>query len=263
MRKAGLVPKAKRAEVPPVWLIAAYRPVSLFSLRMTHATSKGGKTLVTPTPYVLKMSLLDACFRRFPAAEADSAAREVFGWIKDRAIHFRPPKNCVVNNTFVKVLDWSREPTDGPFKSTIAYREFAFFSGDDLLVALDTGGLSADERATLADLLAHLSQLGKRGCFWQFCGIETLHGALPFGFTVPRLEASYQQIERYEMTQASDDFGEALSAGADGFDRVSTYGGGDVRLGTQRVLTSTAVPYKRRSASRHYTWYERVQETDS
>jgi hypothetical protein len=31
-------------------------------------------------------------------------------------------------------------------------------------------------------------------------------------------------------------------------------------LGEQRILTATAIPYRRRSASRHFTWYERVQE---
>src|ERR1700722_18200764 len=50
---------------PAEWLVAAYSPVTMFSLRMTHATSKGGKTLVVPTPYAVKMALLDVCFRRF------------------------------------------------------------------------------------------------------------------------------------------------------------------------------------------------------
>jgi len=62
------------------------------------------------------------------------------------------------------------------------------------------------------------------------------------------------------MSQALDDFGEALCEANDGFERVSTYGSGSVRLGEHRMLTITEMPYRRRSASRHFTWYERVSE---
>ena len=242
------------------WLIAAYRPVTLFSLRTTHATSKGGKTLVVPTPYSVKMALLDACFRRFSSDEASDRAREVFDWLKRRQVHVRPPKHCVVNNTFIKVLDWSRERVNGPFRNTIAYREFAFFGGDDLLLALEAAGLGEEDRSILEQLLAHINSLGKRGGFWQFVGSERVDGPLPFGFTVPRPEARFEQIASYALTHALDDFGEALFEAADGFERVSTYGSGSVRLGEHRTLTATAIPYRRRAASRHFTWYERVQE---
>jgi len=240
------------------WLIAAYRPVTLFSLRMTHATSKGGKTLVVPTPYAVKMALLDACFRLFPSSEALGAARRVFDCIKRRQISARPPKNCVVNNTFIKVLDWSREPVDGPFKSTIVYREFAFFSGDDLLLAMDASALSEADQSLLEQLFAHINTLGKRGGLWQFTGIERIDGPLPFGFTVARPDASFEQTRDYALTQALDDFGEALCTASDGFERVSTYGSGTVTLGKHRTLTATAIPYRRRTASRHFTWYQRV-----
>jgi hypothetical protein len=225
---------------------------------MTHATSKGGKTLVVLTPYSVKMSLLDACYRRYGPPEADEWARRVFDWLKWRDIRIRPPKHCVVNNTFVKVLDWSREPVDGPFRSTIVYREFAFFQGDELLVALATSGLNEEEHRIFSELFAHINYFGKRGGFWQYIGCETVQGELPFGFTVPRTEASLQQAASYGMTQALDDFGEALCTATDGFERISTYGTGTVRLGEHRVLTATAIPYRRRSASRHFTWYERT-----
>ena len=150
------------------WLVASYQPVTLFSLRMTHATSKGGKTLVVPTPYALKMALIDACFRRFGPGEANEWAHRVFEWLKRREIRLRPPKHCVVNNTFVKVLDWSRERADGPFRNTIVYREFAFFGGDDLLVAIAVAGLCDEELRIIEGLFAHINSLGKRGGFWQF-----------------------------------------------------------------------------------------------
>ena len=81
------------------WLIAAYRPVTLFSLRMTHATSKGGKTLVVPTPYSIKMALLDACFRRYSSADALAWAHRVMGWVIRRATQNLPkPKPVCVDD---------------------------------------------------------------------------------------------------------------------------------------------------------------------
>lgn len=263
MPSARSVAKSADAEAQNrgAWLIAAYRSVTLFSLRMTHATSKGGKTLVVPTPYSVKMALLDACFRRYSSEEALEWAVKVFEWLKRREVRARPPKHCVVNNTFIKVLDWSREPVDGPFRSTIAYREFAFFGGDELLLAIDVTGLGEEDQCVLEQLFGHINNLGKRGGLWQFVGSERVKGALPFGFTVPRPDASFEQVANYALTQALDDFGEALCGSTDGFDRVSTYGTGAVRLGQHRILTPTAVPYRRRSASRHFTWYERVEES--
>jgi hypothetical protein len=253
-------PEAADGQRRDAWLVAAYRPVTLFSLRMTHATSKGGKTLVVPTPYSVKMALLDACFRCYSSEAAPGRARGVFDRLKRREIQVRPPKHCVVNNTFIKVLDWSREPVNGPFRNTIVYREFVFFSGDELLLAIEAVGLSEEDQSVLEQLFAHINSLGKRGGFWQFVGSERVDGALPFGFTVPRPDATFEQTASYALTQALDDFGEALCTAADGFERVSTYGSGTVRLGEQRILTATAIPYRRRSASRHFTWYERVQE---
>jgi hypothetical protein len=227
---------------------------------MTHATSKGGKTLVVPTPYSVKMALLDACFRRYSSAEAFEWASRIFDRLKRREILVRPPKHCVVNNTFIKVLDWDRDPMYGPFKNTIVYREFAFFGGDELLLALEADGLNEEDLTALEQLFAHINNLGKRGGFWQFIGSSRLECDLPFGFTVPRPRATFEQIATYALTEALDDFGEALAKAADGFDRISTYGSGSVRLGEHRTLTATAIPYFRRSASRHFTWYERVPE---
>lgn len=238
------------------WLVAAYQPVTLFSLRMTHATSKGGKTLVVPTPYAIKMALLDVCFRRFPATEALGRARNVFDWIKSRQVQIRPPKHCLVTNTFTKILDWNRDQGD-PFRQTIAYREMAFFGGDDLLIAVAADGLNADQRRTLTELFAHINSLGKRGGFVQFTGAELHEGVLPWGFTAARAELTTSQIMGYLLTHALDDFGSALCNARDGFDRVSTYGAGTVKLGEHRVLTATAIPYKRKTSSRHFTWYER------
>jgi hypothetical protein len=157
------------------------------------------------------------------------------------------------------VLDWDREEETGPFRRTIAYREFVWFGGDEMRVAVLVSGMAEQDSSLLAELFAHITSFGKRGSLWQFAGVGRLSGELPFGYTVPRDQTSFKQKASYALTQSMDDFGAALAVG-DGFDRVSTYGSGTLRLGEHRVLTATAVPYQRRSASRHFTWYERVDE---
>lgn len=239
----------------PRWLTATYEPVTLFSLRMTHATNKGGKTLLVPTPYAVKMALLDACFRRFAAEEAEAGARRIFQLIKDKAIRILPPEDCVVQNTFLKILDHNRDG-DSPFRQTIAYREFAYFSGT-LTLALSIDGLKDDELLQITDLFAHINTFGKRGSFWQFRQAAIVEGHLAFEYTTPREEASLEQIFSHGITQALDDFGAALVKAKDGFDRVSTYGKGRITLGEHRVLTLTALPYRRRSAGKSFTWYRR------
>jgi hypothetical protein len=264
-RRKSIVHGSEKLAGPPDlgrnrWLVATYRPVSLFSLRMTHATSKGGKTLVVPTPYAVKMALLDASFRAFAPPDVMRKAKDIFDIVKWRDVRIRPPKHCVVQNTFVKILDREREG-DLPFKQTIAYREFVFFSDDEndgLSIALAVGGLSQTEEADLGLLFAHINSLGKRGSFLQFQKTASWEGELPIGFTVPVEEPVWRGVNGYGMIQALDDFGEDLCLAENGFDRVSTYGKGTVKLGEHRVLIPTAIPYRRRSAARRFTWYERI-----
>ncbi len=42
-----------------MWLHCSYEPVSLYSLKLSAATSSGGKTLLAPSPYAVKMALLE------------------------------------------------------------------------------------------------------------------------------------------------------------------------------------------------------------
>ena len=97
---------------PGNWLIAQYAPVSLFSLRSTYSTNKGGKTLLVPTPYAVKMALLDACFRVYPSSDAESAARRTFDRIKAQPVRVQPPAECIVQNTFVRMLQPARNEAE-------------------------------------------------------------------------------------------------------------------------------------------------------
>jgi hypothetical protein len=247
------------------WLITRYSPVSLFSLRSTYATSKGGKTLLVPTPYAIKMALIDACFRVHLGLEAEHAARRVFDSVKAQRVRVRPPEECIVQNTFLRVLQPARDSEDGddasqPFTRTIAYREFVFFRGE-IEIAIGLNGLSASGSDELAYLFAHVNYFGKRGSLWQFLDTREHRDALPSGFSLQGSEISQYPLDivnRYRTTEYLDDFGPKLCNAKDGFERISTYHAGEIKLGEHRVLLHTLLPYERKTGGRHFTQYRRI-----
>ena len=239
------------------WLILSYLPVSLFSLRMTHATSKGGKTLLVPTPYSFKMTLIDACFRVFDGKNAEIKARQVFDLIKGCEIRFNPPAGCVVQNTFIKIRQEERDAPRGFYAPTIAYREFCFYGDDELKVAIGINGLSEDEVSLIRRVGNHINCIGKRGSFWQYIEYSIYKGNLPEGYTFPQLEERLL-TGKFQWVQYLDDFGEVLCKAKDGFDRISTYGPGTVKLGEHRILVKTLIPYRFVQSSKHFTQYEKI-----
>ena len=250
---------------PVSWLIARFAPVSMFSLRSTYATSKGGKTLLVPTPYAVKLALIDACFRMYSASAAEAEARRIFDLIKAQPVRVRPPAECVVQNTFLRVLQPARDPGNeetaaGPFARTIAYRELVFFSGH-MDVALGLSAAASPDFAELANVFAHVNYFGKRGSFWQFLKSSTYLGVLPAGFSLVATELaqhSFDIVARYRVTEYLDEFGPKLCAAKDGFERISTYHDGEIKLAEHRILQPTLLPYVRRSEGRHFTYYRRT-----
>jgi len=243
------------------WLILCYLPVSLFSLRMAHATSKGGKTLLVPTPYAFKMTLIDACFRAYKPDEAELKARHLFDLIKGLDIRFNPPDNCIVQNTFIKVRQEERDAPKGFYTSTISYREFCFYSGGELKVAVEINGLSEAEVTFIRQTGSHVNCIGKRGSFWQYFSFEIHDGQLPDGYTCVKKEDQLT-TGKYQWVQDLDDFGLTLCKTRDGFDRVSTYGKGKVELGKHRVLVKTLIPYQFKQSSRYFTQFIKVQHNE-
>lgn len=257
------------------WLILHYLPVSLFSLRMTHATSKGGKTLLVPTPYAFKMTMIDACFRVFEGGEAETKAKQVFDLIKGCEVRFSPPSTCIVQNTFIKILDLFQSKKTGaekekevidakinktyPYKKTIAYREFCFYNNSELRVALGKRGYKEDVITLLQRIASHINCIGKRGSFWQYAGHTSHNGELPKDYTLPKGEEQISSIH-HRWSHDLDDFGEALCKDKNGFDRISTYSSGTIQLNKHRVLVKTLIPYSFKRSSRYFTQYEKIQD---
>lgn len=254
-----------------MWLVVTYQPVGLFSLRDSDTTTSGGRSLILPTPYAVKMALLDVALRYLGEEKAESA----FGWFRGLQARLRGPRHLVVNNTFIKVFraprgkgDESEEdgqneghesgengagegPGLGPpaFARTVAFRQFIAMGGA-FNVAFEVAPLSEEERDLLGWLLRRITYFGKRGGFVQLVSAERLE-SLPRGFGTP-LDSSLQRLDEDFIIQQTDDMGREMS-----FQKALITGTQKVRLGKDRMITPVLHPYKVRRASRGYTWMER------
>ncbi len=161
-----------------MWLLAEYEATALFSIKPATATSSGGKTLLIPTPFAIKMALLDVVCR----TEGQAVGEAAWPGLRDMRVALKPAQYVVVNNTFTKILKPRRNPADpgsahaGPMQKTIGYREYAQVEGS-LGVGLEVA--SEDDAGRLAVWLAGVQYLGKRGSFIQLRHMPSLSDALP------------------------------------------------------------------------------------
>lgn len=231
-----------------MWLIAEYEATTLFTLKPATATASGGKTLLVPTPFAIKMALLDVVCR----LEGRPAAEQVWDeWLSGLTVALRPAQAVVVNNTFIKVLKPRRNEAEpgvqdaGYFQRTITYREYAQLFGT-VGIALEI-----DERIDvdrLALWLVNINYLGKRGSFMRIEKLSEPKETLPAGFIVV---SGLEMMPIDALLTQLDDVGENVS-----FAYVDIYSDKSIRLGKQRVLHHVALPYRLVASSRSYSHYE-------
>lgn len=234
-----------------MWIIGDFLPVSLVSLKIATATSTGGKGLLWPTPFAVKMALLDVAIRR-EGAEAGAAAWPA---IRDCAVALDGPERICVNNTFTRILkpvrgaavvdaDTGLEPT---MTRSIGFREYVQWQGG-LRLALQP----PDEAAWPWDVwLSSISYLGKRGGFIQASGRIERQEALPESCVLLTLTADTMPLEG--TLQLLDDCGPGVT-----FAQVNVYDGKNLRLGVDRLLRQIVTPYRLARSSRGYSLFERV-----
>lgn len=233
-----------------MWLIADYESVTLFSLKHSAATATGGKTLLIPTPYAVKMSLLDAACRTLGL----TLAKQLWPQIRDLNVAVLPAQQAIVTNLFQKVLRPRRneipldEPDAGPFQKTIGYREYAHLSGS---LGIAVGWQEASPKEWLVNLLLNVSYLGKRGGFMQLQSMPSLSEELPVGFVVTT--SAQEEFTLNGTLQVLDDCSPKLT-----FEQVDIYSEKNMRTGTDRILRHIVIPYRQVSSSRGYTLYQRL-----
>ena len=231
-----------------MWLIAEYEAVTLFSLKLSTATSSGGKTLLVPTPYALKMALLDSACRTLGVKQAES----VWDQIRDLHVAIRPAAKVVVTNLFQRILKPYKNPPKegtpdsfGPFQRTIGYREYAQLVGP-MAVALE---LSEAQKETFVDLLLNISYFGKRGGFMQLVRTPLFIEELPSQF----IDATIQQTSFavFGTLQVLDDCAPSLS-----FEKANIYSGVNLKKDIDRITRNIILPYHMTRSSKSFSLYE-------
>jgi hypothetical protein len=258
-----------------MWIMARYLPVAPFSLKPANSTSSGGKTLLAPTPYALKMALLDAALRTLGLAEGE----RLFPFIRDLAIAIDLPHDLVVMKSFSKIRrpveskdsqkkDETREDFEMrvrekeatrlelkqyPFYSTIAYREYVYYR-DPFSLAFAVPN-EPELQAALVYLLARINYVGKRGGFIQLLEAPKKSEDLAEGPFVALAETEQRAFYQNGTLQILDDCAQSLS-----FQRANIYSAERVTLLKERVLRHVVLPYQLQSSSRSYSWYQRIAE---
>ncbi|OEG00203.1 hypothetical protein BHF71_05815 [Vulcanibacillus modesticaldus] len=228
-----------------MWLTVAYDHTSLFSLKNTNATSSGGKTNLVPTMYSVKLAIIDALYKLGENGE------EHFNWIKELTIRFSPPQYAIINNSFIKILREPKEKQKKAFISSIAYREFVYFSGE-LKIALELSNLKDEQIELLKMALVHINYFGKKGSFVQFKGYKLLDEyELSDEFTWD-LRDKRESFNSLVVFQHLDDIGEKAK-----FSNINTFDESKNKLGMDRILIPTAIPYVLKSSSRGYSYYHK------
>lgn len=227
------------------WLVGRFAPCGLFALKVSSATSSVGRTLLIPTPYAIKMALVDAAFR---AGWPDGACAELLRTLVGVSVRIAPPMRAVVSHTFLKIRQEPKHADpEHPYTSSVAYREVAYHRGEwrwafDLLARPALW-------EQLTELLPHVRYIGRRGSFIQFLDVES---AL-------ELDASYTQVVEPGATidlpaQAHvaplDDFGPEAT-----LEVLSSYSNAAARRGRHRQFVNTIVPLGVISSGPAFTEY--------
>lgn len=216
---------------------ATFLPTTLFSLRDSNSTSSGAKSVLLPSPYSIKMALLNQAITVGNELETLSGKKsQTFSWVRDTKIYYYIPDSVsfCVNNTFIKILKPSRSGTG--FQETVSFREYVQINQAIELI-LEVPSESA--KAFWMRYLHKINYFGKRGCFFQFLNYNEVHNE-------PNVKEFKAVDNLTGIIQQYDDF----DSKAD-FDSVSSYN----RASTKRKQDLLVVPVVVKRSSRSYTHY--------
>jgi len=220
---------------------AVYKPTALFSLRDSNSTSSGAKSLFLPSPYAIKMALINQAIS-LGGVNFDGEPQK-FWAIRDLKITYRISGNFCVNNCFVKI---QKQRDKEPFKPTVSFREYVFLDSN-LELIFETNkvreslfNLDDDINTFLKKYLCTINQFGKRGCFFQFVEFKdnpSSANVIPF---------EIDKIHCGGILQEFDDFGGKVT-----FEKVNSY----AEAKTERMKKVLFLPLHKVSSSKSYTNY--------
>ncbi len=236
-----------------MWTLVTYEPVGFISLKLSTATSTGGKSLLFPTPFAFKMAMLDVILR----VEGVETGKSLWPAVRDAQLAFSVPERIVVTNTFTKILRPKKgkpviDPDSGLIRSlitSIGFREYVLWLGP-LRVAFKPGD---DVGGDWRRWLSMITYFGKRGGFVQAVDVSQ-NDELPDGFV--SLKPLGETFPAAGILQVMDDCAPHLT-----FDHVDIYSNKNMKVGKDRLLHPLVFPYRLARTSRSFTLYERIAAT--
>jgi hypothetical protein len=218
------------------WLVFQYAPVALFSLKSSRATSTAGKTLLTPTPYAVKMALLDAALRHGLTEDPEGLVR----WLAGAKLRIGVPRHACVTGTIqsvrqeVRDVERKRHPETPAYRATIALREFVHYQGT-MRLAFDLRSCPAAFITLLLRVAPAINYFGKRGSFVQYL-TGAAYANLDSAFTQP-VDDRKASLPAWGQRAALDDFGAKAS-----FAALNSFAPTEVRRDIDRRFVETAIP---------------------
>ncbi len=191
-----------------MWFEASYEPTGLFSLKDSSATNSAAKSLFAPSPYCIKMALLNAIL----TFETKEAGEKQFETIKNLDIRVALPRYFCVNKCFVKIQKEPHSETKKKnvklaFSPTVAFREYIYFSGA-IRLAFRLPDHDDDQNKIMNLLKKYLPKInyfGKRSCFFQFMGFSPTALELSSCYSTPILDVKFTNNSSKTL-QCVDDF---------------------------------------------------------
>jgi hypothetical protein len=228
-----------------MWLYVDFEPLTAFGLRPSNTTANGGKTLLSPTPYAIKMAILDRLLR----FGGEGYGRERFPAVRDLHLWIRVPLAVAVNRTFQKVQRAGTKKTDY-WISTISQREYCFHGG------VFTFAFSGDARLLeeLPKVMSSINYFGRKGSFMQFIGTAP-HRPEPKigdGFVDVCSPAEPSQLSLHGFLQRMDDMRPDAT-----FEDVSVYAAKSRSHDGGRIYHNVIFPYQIDHHGYNHTVYKR------
>lgn len=224
-----------------------YKPTTLFSLKDSNATNSGAKSLFIPSPYAIKMSILNQAIT-LDGVDFKGKKNPLFNIVRDAKIEYRLKGHFCINNCFIKILK-KKEDKRGKvakaegqifipgFQSTISFREYLHLT-DDLEIIISTDSLEATD--FWKKYLYKINYFGKKGCFFQFLKYSDSPNS-------PNVQPFNVEDLRAGVFQEFDDFSKKMT-----FDNVNSYSKGRVTRDKKLLL----LPITKISSSKSYSHFK-------
>lgn len=211
---------------------AIYQPTNLFSLKDSNSTNSGAKSLLIPSPYSIKMALLNQAITIDGKKVFEENKSKEFAYIRDARIDYHVLGSFCVNNCFVTI----QSLRDGIFRGKPSFREYIFIS-DHIEIIFDVKNLEA--KHYLKKYLHKINFFGKRGCFFQFVCYQDIHK-----------EPNVREFDASNLTngvlQEFDDISpKANFSNVDNFDSTPP----------KRIKKILVIPVHKLNSSKSYTHY--------